>query len=303
MLGRIDQGPRVHKCRGSRPLNVYDALPLLAIWPLHVYHKARRRLLTVLHRGRVNAAFLRVQALLLRVVVNVLSDDNAAALLKLLEDAYGVFLVLLHLLLLHSVPSLLLLDLAGFLIEFAVERRLLSTTTTLSVRKQHKRLLLLLLIHSLIMWGVAKLVHLNRWWSYLWRLNHAILLLLRYHLWVLSLPMMISVAVKVEDYTALLAIIASGGDTCRGDVTQLRGGPFNEFLGLLLQEVVLLLLQGWLDVQLLLLLLTSSNLRHRDSQRGFATPLLEELVRCLICDRAHRWVIRSLTLLLSSPLP
>jgi hypothetical protein len=107
--------------------------------------------------------------------------------------------------------------------------------------------------------------------------------------------MMISVAIKVEDYTSLLALIASVGDSCRGDVMQLRGGPFNELLGLLLQEV-LLLLQGWLYVQLLVLL-TSNDLRHRDGQRSFATTLLEELVRCLICDWAHRWVVRSLTLL------
>ena len=104
------------------------------------------------HRGRVDAALLRVQALLFGVV-HVLSDDDAAALLKLLEDAYGVFLVLLHLLLLQSVP-LLFLDLAGLLVKFAVEWRLL----TLSVRK-HKRLLLLLLISSLIIGGVAKLIH------------------------------------------------------------------------------------------------------------------------------------------------
>ena len=194
----------------------------------------------MLHRGRVNAALLRVQALLLRVV-HVLSDDDAPALLELLEDAYGVFLVLLHLLLLQSVP-LLFLDLAGFLVKLAVERRLL----TLSVRK-HKRLLLLLLINSLIIWGVAKLVHFDRWRSYLRRLNHAILLLLRYHLGVVSLPVMVSVAIKVEDYTTFLGMIATMGDGCRGDVMQLRGGSFNELLGLLLQEV-LLLLQGWLDV-------------------------------------------------------
>jgi hypothetical protein len=122
MLGRIDQGSGVHECGSSGPLNVDDALPLLAIWSLHVYYKAR--LLTLPHCGRVNTALLRVQALLLRVV-NVLCDDNAAALLKLLEDAYGVFLVLLHLLLLQSVP-LLILDLSGFLIKFAVKRCLLT---------------------------------------------------------------------------------------------------------------------------------------------------------------------------------
>lgn len=76
------------------------------------------------HGGRVNAALLGVQALLLRIV-NILGDDNAPALLKLFEDANGVFLVLLHLLLLQSVP-LLFLDLAGFLVKFAVERRLLT---------------------------------------------------------------------------------------------------------------------------------------------------------------------------------
>jgi hypothetical protein len=286
MLGRIYQGSGVHKSGCSRALNVDDTLPLLSIWSLHVYHKAR--LLSVPHSGRVNAALLRVQALLLRVV-NILSDDNATALLKLLEDANGVFLVLLHLLLLQSVP-LLFLDFAGFLVKFAVERCLL----TLGVRK-HKRLLLLVLISSLIIWGVAKLVHLDRWRSYLWRLNHAILLLLRYHLWVLSLPVMISVAVKVENYTTFLCMIPSVGDSCRGNVMKLSGGSFNKFLGLLLQEV-LLLLQSWLDVQLLVLL-APSYLRHRYGQRSFAAALLEELVRCLICNWAHRLLIGSLTLL------
>ena len=84
MLGRIDQGSGIHESGGSRALNIDDALPLLSIWSLHVYHQAR--LLSVPHSGRVNAALLRVQALLLRVV-NVLGDDNAPALLKLLEDA------------------------------------------------------------------------------------------------------------------------------------------------------------------------------------------------------------------------
>lgn len=142
------------------------------------------------HRGRVDAALLRVQALLFGVV-HVLSDDDAAALLKLLEDAYGVFLVLLHLLLLQSVP-LLFLDLAGLLVKFAVEWRIL----TLDVRK-HKRLLLLLLINSLIIGGVTKLVHIDRRRSYLRWLNHAILLLLRYHLGVVSLPVMVSVAIEI----------------------------------------------------------------------------------------------------------
>jgi hypothetical protein len=253
MLGRINQGSGVHESGGSRALNIDYALPLLSIWPLHVYHKAR--LLAVLHRGRVDAALLGVQALLFGIV-HVLSDDYAAAFLKLLEDAYGVFLVLLHLLLLQSVP-LLFLDLVGLLVKFAVEWRLL----TLSVRK-HKRLLLLLLIPTLIIGGVAKLVHLDRRRSYLRRLNHAILFLLRYHLGVVSLAVMVSVAVEVEDYTTFLCVIASVGDGCRGDVMQLGGGPFDELLGLLLQEV-LLLLQSWLDVQLLVLLATC-DLRHRD---------------------------------------
>ena len=78
MLGRIDQGSGVHESGGSRPLNVDDSLPLLSIRSLHVYHKAR--LLTVLNCSRVNAALLRVQALLLRVV-HILSDDDAAALM------------------------------------------------------------------------------------------------------------------------------------------------------------------------------------------------------------------------------
>ena len=112
---------------------------------------------------------------------------------------------------------------------------------------------------------------------------------------MLRLPVMISVAIKVEDYTTFLGMIASVGDRRRGDVMQLSGGSFNELLGLLLQEV-LLLLQSWLDVQLLVLL-PSSDLRHRDGQRGFAAALLEELVRCLICDWAHRLLIGSLTLL------
>lgn len=122
MLGRIDQGSGVHKSGSSRALNVDDALPLLPIRSLHVNHKTR--LLSMPHGGRVNAALLGVQALLLRIV-NILGDDNAPALLKLFEDANGVFLVLLHLLLLQSVP-LLFLDLAGFLVKFAVERRLLT---------------------------------------------------------------------------------------------------------------------------------------------------------------------------------
>jgi hypothetical protein len=57
-----------------------------------------------------------------------------------------------------------------------------------------------------------------------------------------------------------------------------------------------LLLQSRLDVQLLMLL-APSDLRHWYGQRGFATALLEELVRCLVCDWAHRLLIRSLTLL------
>lgn len=97
MFGRIYQGSGVHESGSSRALNVNDALPLLSIWSLHVYHKAR--LMRLPHSGRVNAALLRVQALLLRIVV-ILGDDNATTLLKLLEDANGVLLVLLHLLLL-----------------------------------------------------------------------------------------------------------------------------------------------------------------------------------------------------------
>jgi hypothetical protein len=286
MLGRIDQGSWIHESGGSRALNIDYALSLLSIWSLHIYHQAR--LLTVLHRGRVDAALLGVQALLFGIV-HVLCDDDAAALLKLLEDAYGVFLVLLHLLLLQSVP-LLFLDLAGFLVKFAVEWRLL----TLSVRK-HKRLLLLLLVPSLIIGGVTKLVHLDRRRSYLRRLNHPILFLLRYHLGVVNLAVMVPVAVEVEDYTTFLCVIASVGDGCRGDVMQLGGRSFNKLLGLLLQEV-LLLLQSWLDVQLLVLLATC-DLRHRDGQRDFAATLLKELIRCLICDRAHGLLVRSLTLL------
>jgi hypothetical protein len=106
---------------------------------------------------------------------------------------------------------------------------------------------------------------------------------------------MISVAIKVEDYATFLGMVASVGNSCRGDVMQLSGGSFDELLGLLLQEV-LLLLQRWLNVQLLMLL-PSSYLRHRYGQRGFAAALLEELVCCLICDWAHRLLIRSLTLL------
>jgi hypothetical protein len=109
------------------------------------------------------------------------------------------------------------------------------------------------------------------------------------------MPVMVSVAIKVEDYTTFLCMVASVGDSCRGDVMQLSGGSFNELLGLLLQEV-LLLLQGWLDVQLLVLL-PSSYLRHRYGQRGFAAALLEELICCLICNWAHRLLIGSLTLL------
>lgn len=85
------------------------------------------------------------------------------------------------------------------------------------------------------------------------------------------------------------------GDGCRGDVMQLRGGSFNELLGLLLQEV-LLLLQSWLNIQLLVLL-TACDLRHRDGQRDFAATLLKELIRCLICDRTHSLLIGTLTLL------
>lgn len=62
-----------------------------------------------------------------------------------------------------------------------------------------------------------------------------------------SLDVMISVAIIVEDYTTFLGMVASMCDRRRGDVMQLRGGSFNELLGLLLQEV-LLLLQNRLDV-------------------------------------------------------
>lgn len=112
---------------------------------------------------------------------------------------------------------------------------------------------------------------------------------------MLRLPVMVSVAVKVEDYTTFLGMIASVGDSCRGDIMQLSGGSFNELLGLLLQEV-LLLLQRWLNVQLLVLL-PSCDLRHWYGQRGFAASLLEELVRCLVCNWAHSLLIRCLTLL------
>lgn len=112
---------------------------------------------------------------------------------------------------------------------------------------------------------------------------------------MLRLPVMISVAIKVEDHTTFLGMIASVGDRSRRDIMQLSGVSINELLGLLLQEV-LLLLQSWLDVQLLVLL-APGYLRHRYGQRSFATTLLEELVRCLICDRAHRLLIGSLTLL------
>ncbi len=186
VLGWIDKWPRIHQSGSCGTLNVDHALFLLAIRSLHVYHKPW--LLTLLHCCWVNTALLGVQTLLLRVYIRC--DHNTSTFLELLKNANGVFLVLLHLLLLSS-AALLLLDLISFLIKFTIEWCLLTD----HILENHL-LFFGLFISELIVRGQT-FKHFCWWRCYLGWLNHTAFFLLSYHLRMLSMIVVFSIAIEI----------------------------------------------------------------------------------------------------------